>query len=413
MHMYENLIPRFIRYVKMETRSDETSTTIPSTQSQVEFAEKLMEELKEIGLSDVSYNTKNGFVTATVPSNVDEDVPTIGFIAHMDTADFNAENVSPQFHENYDGEAIVLNEAENIVLSPEDFPNLKNYVGQTLITTDGTTLLGSDDKSGIAEIVTAMETLINDENIKHGKIRVGFGPDEEIGIGADLFDVEEFDADFAYTMDGGPVGELEFESFNAASAIVTIQGKNVHPGTAKGKMVNAIKLAMAFDAKLPQDEVPEKTEGREGFYHLLNISGEEEQAQLSYIIRDHDRAKFEERKSTIGQIAKEMNETLDSDRIQVVLKDQYYNMGEIIEKDMRPVELAKEAMEFLNIEPVIEPIRGGTDGSKISFMGLPTPNIFAGGENFHGRYEFVAVESMKKATDVIVAIAQLNAAKGA
>ena len=411
--MYENLIPRFIRYVKMETRSDETSTTIPSTQSQVEFAEKLMEELKEIGLSDVSYNTKNGFVTATVPSNVDEDVPTIGFIAHMDTADFNAENVSPQFHENYDGEAIVLNEAENIVLSPEDFPNLKNYVGQTLITTDGTTLLGSDDKSGIAEIVTAMETLINDENIKHGKIRVGFGPDEEIGIGADLFDVEEFDADFAYTMDGGPVGELEFESFNAASAIVTIQGKNVHPGTAKGKMVNAIKLAMAFDAKLPQDEVPEKTEGREGFYHLLNISGEEEQAQLSYIIRDHDRAKFEERKSTIEQIAKEMNETLDSDRIQVVLKDQYYNMGEIIEKDMRPVELAKEAMEFLNIEPVIEPIRGGTDGSKISFMGLPTPNIFAGGENFHGRYEFVAVESMEKATDVIVAIAQLNAAKGA
>lgn len=413
MHMYENLIPRFIRYVKMETRSDQTSTTIPSTQSQVEFAEKLMEELKEIGLSDVSYNTKNGFVTATVPSNVDEDVPTIGFIAHMDTADFNAENVSPQFHENYDGEAIVLNEAENIVLSPEDFPNLKNYVGQTLITTDGTTLLGSDDKSGIAEIVTAMETLINDENIKHGKIRVGFGPDEEIGIGADLFDVEEFDADFAYTMDGGPVGELEFESFNAASAIVTIQGKNVHPGTAKGKMVNAIKLAMAFDAKLPQDEVPEKTEGREGFYHLLNISGEEEQAQLSYIIRDHDRAKFEERKSTIEQIAKEMNETLDSDRIQVVLKDQYYNMGEIIEKDMRPIELAKEAMELLNIEPVIEPIRGGTDGSKISFMGLPTPNIFAGGENFHGRYEFVAVESMEKATDVIVAIAQLNAAKGA
>ncbi|MER2181593.1 MAG: peptidase T, partial [Desemzia incerta] len=376
--MYENLIPRFIRYVKMETRSDETSTTIPSTQSQVEFAEKLMEELKEIGLSDVSYNTKNGFVTATVPSNVDEDVPTIGFIAHMDTADFNAENVSPQFHENYDGEAIVLNEAENIVLSPEDFPNLKNYVGQTLITTDGTTLLGSDDKSGIAEIVTAMETLINDENIKHGKIRVGFGPDEEIGIGADLFDVEEFDADFAYTMDGGPVGELEFESFNAASAIVTIQGKNVHPGTAKGKMVNAIKLAMTFDAKLPQDEVPEKTEGREGFYHLLNISGEEEQAQLSYIIRDHDREKFEERKATIEQIAKEMNETLDSDRIQVVLKDQYYNMGEIIEKEMRPVELAKEAMEFLNIEPVIEPIRGGTDGSKISFMGLPTPNIFAG-----------------------------------
>ncbi|MBM6613809.1 peptidase T [Desemzia sp. RIT804] len=410
--MYENLIPRFIRYVKTETRSDETSTTIPSTPSQVEFAKTLMEELKEIGLSEVSYNTKNGFVTATVPSNIDKEVPTIGFIAHMDTADFNAENVDPQFHENYDGETIVLNKAENIVLSPEDFPNLKNYIGQTLITTDGTTLLGSDDKSGIAEIVTAMEILLKDDSIKHGKIRVGFGPDEEIGIGADLFDVEAFDADFAYTMDGGPVGELEFESFNAASAIVSIQGKNVHPGTAKGKMVNAIKLAMSFDARLPQAEVPEKTEGREGFYHLSGISGTEENAQLTYIIRDHDREKFEARKATVQKAADDMNAALDSERVQVVLKDQYYNMGEIIEKDMRPIEIAQEAMESLDIKPIIEPIRGGTDGSKISFMGLPTPNIFAGGENFHGRYEFVAIESMQKATDVIIAIARLNALKG-
>lgn len=411
--MHENLIPRFIRYVKTETRSDATSTTVPTTQSQVEFAKELAEELKEIGLSEVAYNDKNGYVTATVPSNIDKEVPTIGFIAHIDTADFNAENVQPQFHENYDGEAIVLNEAENIVLSPTDFPNMKNYLGQTLITTDGTTLLGSDDKSGVAEIVTAMEILVNDDSIKHGKIRVGFGPDEEIGIGADLFDVEEFNAEFAYTMDGGPVGELEFESFNAAAADITIQGKNVHPGTAKGKMVNAIKLAMAFDAQLPQDEVPEKTEGREGFYHLLSITGEEEKAALSYIIRDHDRNKFEDRKATIQKVAEDMNASLDSDRVQVSLKDQYYNMGEIIEKDMTPIELAQEAMESLGIKPNIKPIRGGTDGSKISFMGLPTPNIFAGGENFHGRYEFVAVESMEKATNVIVEIARLNAEKGA
>lgn len=410
--MHENLIPRFIRYVQTETRSDATSTTVPTTQSQVDFAKQLVEELKEIGLLEVAYNPKNGYVTATVPSNVEHAVPTIGFIAHIDTADFNAETVQPQFHENYDGEAIVLNKADNIVLSPEDFPNLKNYIGQTLITTDGTTLLGSDDKSGVAEIVTAMEILLNDDSIKHGKIRVGFGPDEEIGIGADLFDVEAFDADFAYTMDGGPVGELEFESFNAASAIITIQGKNVHPGTAKGKMINAIKLAMAFDAQLPKDEVPEKTEGREGFYHLSKIYGEEEKAKMAYIIRDHDKAKFEERKATIQKVADELNASLGSDRIHVNLNDQYYNMGEIIEKDMTPIELAKEAMAGLGIEANIKPIRGGTDGSKISFMGLPTPNIFAGGENFHGRYEFVAVESMEKATAVIVEIARLNALKG-
>lgn len=411
--MYENLVPRFIRYVKTETRSDENSTTIPSTQSQVAFAKTLMKELEDIGLSDISYNESNGYVTATLPSNTAKKVPTVGFIAHMDTADFNAENVNPQFHENYSGEAIVLNEEQQVVLDPKEFPNLKNYIGQTLITTDGTTLLGADDKAGIAEIMTAMEVLINDDSIEHGDIRVGFGPDEEIGIGADRFDVPGFHATFAYTMDGGPIGELEFESFNAASAIVKIQGKNVHPGTAKNTMVNAVKIGMAFDALLPQDEVPEKTEGREGFYHLVGITGEVDEATLTYIIRDHDREKFEARKAFMLEQAVTLNKEYGSERITIDLNDSYYNMGEIIEKDMTVVDLAEEAMKNLSIEPIIEPIRGGTDGSKISFMGLPTPNIFAGGENFHGRYEFVAVESMEKATAVIVEIARLNALKGA
>ncbi|WP_028274419.1 peptidase T [Atopococcus tabaci] len=409
--MYENLVPRFIRYVQTETRSDETSTTIPTTQSQVDFAKMLMNELTEMGLEEVEYNTNNGYVTATLPSNIDKEVPAIGFIAHMDTADFNAENVQPQIHENYDGSAIVLNEEENIILSPADFPNLKKYVGQTLITTDGTTLLGSDDKSGIAEIMTALEIMLNDPSIKHGKIRVGFGPDEEIGIGADRFDVQHFATDFAYTVDGGPVGELEYESFNAASARLKIQGKNVHPGTAKDQMVNALKLALAFDRKLPELDAPEHTEGREGFYHLHGLRGTEEAAEMEYIIRDHDRTLFEHRKETMQRITDAMNKELGMERIHLTLKDQYYNMREVIEKDMRPVEVAKKAMENLNIEPIIKPIRGGTDGSKISFMGLPTPNIFAGGENFHGRYEFVSVESMQRATDVIVEIARLTAEK--
>ncbi|ALV21217.1 MAG: peptidase T [Carnobacterium sp.] len=411
--MYKNLIPRFVRYVQTETRSNENSTTIPSTQSQVEFAKTLMAELKELGLKEVAYNTDNGYVTATLPSNTAKTVPTIGFIAHMDTADFNAENVNPQFHENYTGETLVLNKEQNVILSPEDFPNLKNYIGQTLITTDGTTLLGADDKAGIAEIMTAMEILLTDDSIEHGDIRVAFGPDEEIGIGADRFDVAGFNADFAYTMDGGPVGELEYESFNAASAIVTIQGKNVHPGTAKDTMINALKLALAFDAALPQNEVPEKTAGREGFYHLLGLTGEVEEARMEYIIRDHDRTKFEERKAVILSVAEKLNKAYNAERVTVDLNDSYYNMGEIIEKDMTVVDLAEQAMKNLGIEPIIEAIRGGTDGSKISFMGLPTPNIFAGGENFHGRYEFVAVESMQKATDVIVEIAHLNAANHA
>ncbi|MDZ5757964.1 peptidase T [Carnobacterium maltaromaticum] len=406
--MYENLIPRFLRYVKTETRSDATSKTVPSTQSQVEFAQTLKEELADLGMSQVSYNEKNGFVTATLPSNCDKEVPTIGFIAHMDTADFNAVNVNPQFHENYNGEEIILSATENIRLAPNDFPNLKNYIGQTLITTDGTTLLGADDKAGIAEIMTAMEILLKDKTIKHGTIKVAFGPDEEIGIGSDLFDVANFGADFAYTMDGGPVGELEYESFNAAQAEIKIQGKNVHPGTAKNTMVNALKLALKIDAALPQDEVPEKTDGREGFFHLVSMSGEVEEAQMTYIIRDHDHDKFIARKNQLQDIANKINEESGSERVNVTLFDQYYNMKDIIEKDLSIVDLAEKAMINLGIKPIIEPIRGGTDGSKLSFMGLPTPNIFAGGENFHGRYEFVAVESMRKATDVIVEIAKLN-----
>lgn len=406
--MYENLIPRFLRYVKTETRSDATSKTVPSTQSQVEFAQTLKEELADLGMSQVSYNEKNGFVTATLPSNCDKEVPTIGFIAHMDTADFNAVNVNPQFHENYNGEEIIFSATENIRLAPNDFPNLKNYIGQTLITTDGTTLLGADDKAGIAEIMTAMEILLKDKTIKHGTIKVAFGPDEEIGIGADLFDVVNFGADFAYTMDGGPVGELEYESFNAAQAEIKIQGKNVHPGTAKNTMVNALKLALKIDAALPQDEVPEKTDGREGFFHLVSMSGEVEEAQMTYIIRDHDHDKFIARKNQLQDIANKINEESGSERVNVTLFDQYYNMKDIIEKDLSIVDLAEKAMINLGIKPIIEPIRGGTDGSKLSFMGLPTPNIFAGGENFHGRFEFVAVESMRKATDVIVEIAKLN-----
>lgn len=411
--MYDNLVPRFIKYVKTETRSNPESTTIPSTESQVAFAKTLVEELKELGLSDVKYNEKNGFVTAELPSNTDkENVRSIGFIAHMDTADFNAVGVSPQFVENYDGKSdIPLDKEGKYKLTVKDFPNLKNYKGQTLITTDGSTLLGGDDKAGIAEIMTAMEILLNSPTIKHGKVKVAFGPDEEIGTGANHFDVEDFDVDFAFTMDGGPVGELQYETFSAAQAKITIQGKNVHPGTAKNTMINALKLAIDFDNALPADEVPEKTEGYEGFFHLMQLAGNEEEATMSYIIRDHDREKFEARKQMILDIQKELNSRFDEERVLVEMSDQYYNMKEIIEKDMSIIDLAKEAMTLLGIEPNTEPVRGGTDGSKISYMGLPTPNIFAGGENMHGRFEYVAVESMEKATDVIVEIVRLNEEK--
>ena len=407
--MPNQLVDRFIRYVKKETRSDEASTTVPSTPSQTEFLKDLVEELVALGYQDVRLNPKNSFVTATIPATTTKEVPVVGFIAHVDTADFEARNVQPQFHENYDGEAIVLDKEGKFVLSPKDFPNLKNYVGKTLITTDGTTLLGADDKAGVSEIVTAGAYLLAHPEIEHGKIRVAFGPDEEIGRGADLFDVEEFGCDFAYTMDGGPVGELEYESFNAAQAEITFQGKNVHPGTAKDTMVNALELARQFQNALPEFEVPEHTSGREGFYHLMYANGVVEEAKLVYIIRDHDRTLFKAKKAYLQLVVDRLNASLDSNRISIDMKDQYYNMAEIIEKDFRAVEVAQKAMENLSITPIIEPIRGGTDGSKISFMGLPTPNIFAGGENFHGRYEFVAVESMEKARDVIIEIAQLLA----
>ncbi|NKC67900.1 peptidase T [Vagococcus fluvialis] len=410
--MYKNLVPRFIDYVKTETRSDATSTTTPSTHTQVEFALTLKKEIEEIGLSDVLYNEKNGFLIGTLPSNTDKEVRSIGFIAHLDTADFNATNVNPQFVENYDGESdITLDKDGKFKLTTTDFPNLKNYKGQTLITTDGSTLLGADDKSGIAEIVTAMEYLIAHPEIEHGKIMVAFGPDEEIGVGADKFDVSEFDVDFAYTMDGGPVGELQFETFNGAGATIKIEGKNVHPGTAKNTMINAIQVAIAIQNELPQDEVPEKTEGREGFFHLLDLSGVPEEANMAYIIRDHDMDKFKARKALLQDIVDRKNKEFGQDRVTLTMEDSYYNMGDIIQKDMSIISLVEEAMTNIDIKPLVEAVRGGTDGSKISYLGIPTPNIFAGGENMHGRFEFVAVESMEKATSLIVEIARLNATK--
>lgn len=407
--MYENLLPRFLRYVKTETRSDESSQTTPSTQTQVAFAQVLKKELEDLGLTNVFYNEENGFVIGTLPSNIEKKVRSIGFIAHMDTADFNAVNVNPQIIENYDGEStIVLDSEEHYTLNTKDFPNLKNYEGHTLITTDGSTLLGADDKAGIAEIMTAMEILLKNPTIPHGEIKVAFGPDEEIGVGADKFDVQQFDVDFAYTVDGGLLGELQYETFSAAQANISIQGKNVHPGTAKDTMINALQLAIDFHNQLPADEVPEKTTGYEGFFHLMGLNGNVEEATMSYIIRDHDREKFEARKAKISEIQEKLNSRFDQTRVKVDMYDQYYNMREIIEKDMSIVELAKQAMIDLEIEPVIEPVRGGTDGSKISYLGIPTPNLFAGGENMHGRFEFVSLQVMEKATDVIVKIAELN-----
>ena len=408
--MYDTLKERFLRYVKFETRSDETSDTIPSTPSQMEFAKMLKKELEDLGLENVFIN-KACFVNATLPSNIDKKVKTIGFIAHMDTADFNAVGISPKIIENYDGKDIVLNKEKNIVMKVDEFPNLKNYIGKTLITTDGTTLLGSDDKSGIVEIIEAVKYLIEHPEIKHGEIKMAFGPDEEIGRGADYFDVKEFAADYAYTMDGGPVGELEYESFNAAQATFTIKGVSVHPGTAKGKMINAGLIAAEIISMFPKDEVPEKTEGYEGFYYLCNVEASCEDGQVIYIIRDHDREKFNAKKKFVEEIAKKINEKYPKKVIELEMKDQYYNMGEIIKDQMYVVDIAKEAMENVGVNPLIKAIRGGTDGSKISFMGLPTPNIFAGGENFHGKYEFVALESMEKATDVIIEIIKLNVDK--
>ncbi|WP_314049270.1 peptidase T [Abiotrophia defectiva] len=400
---------RLIRYAKINTRSDEASTSVPSTACQLDLLHLLVDELKAIGLQEVEFNPENAFVTATLPATSDKPVPTIGFIAHVDTADFNSENVQPRLIPNYDGQDIVLNQAQDIVMKVADFPALSSYQGQTLIVTDGTTLLGADDKSGIAEIMTAMAYLAAHPEIEHGKVRVAFGPDEEIGRGADRFDVKHFGCDFAYTMDGGPVGELQYESFNAAGARLHFHGKNIHPGTAKGKMINAVQLLKDFLSALPEDQVPEKTDGRQGFIHPMEAQVTVDQGQLDLIIRDHDRQAFQAKKDLVQSIVDKMNAAYPVPVVSLEMKDEYYNMAEVIEQDMQSIELAKSVMEAIGIKPIIEPIRGGTDGSKISFMGLPTPNIFAGGENMHGRYEFVAVESMVKATKVIVGIIQANA----
>lgn len=401
---YINLLDRFLVYVKENTRSNPASTTTPSSQNQVDFALKILKpEMERIGLTDVHYLAENGFIIGTLPANDDSFPHKIGFISHMDTADFNAEGVNPQIIDNYDGGDIVLGQS-GYVLSPKDFDSLNKYVGQTLITTDGTTLLGADDKSGIAEIMTAIEYLAAHPEIKHGEIRVGFGPDEEIGVGADKFDVADFDVDFAYTVDGGPLGELQYETFSAAGAELTFLGRNVHPGTAKDQMINALQMAVDFHNQLPATDRPEHTEGREGFYHLMHLGGTVEEAKASYIIRDFEDADFEGRKATMQAIADQMNAGFDSERVVLTMKDQYYNMKKVIEKDLTPIELAKKAMEKLGITPIIEPIRGGTDGSKISFMGIPTPNLFAGGENMHGRFEYVSLQTMEKAVDTIIGI---------
>ena len=401
---YDLLLERFLRYAKINTRSDENATRTPTTQSQVDFALNILKpELEELGLSNIQYLESNGYLVATLPANDDRLTRKIGFISHMDTADFNAEGVSPQVIESYDGGIIPLG-TSGYNLDPADFPNLQNYIGQTLITTDGTTLLGADDKSGIAEIMTALAHLKANPEIKHCEIRVGFGPDEEIGIGADKFDVDDFDVDFAYTVDGGPLGELQYETFSAAGAELIFHGRNVHPGTAKGQMVNALQLAIDFHNQLPAEDRPELTDGYQGFNHIQTMTGTVEEANSSYIIRDFETESFENRKAAFQKIADEMNKTYGQTRVDLVIKDQYYNMRQVIEKDMMPVELAKEVMEDLGIVPVIEPIRGGTDGSKISFMGIPTPNLFAGGENMHGRYEYVSLQTMEKAVDVILGI---------
>lgn len=405
----QKLIDRFIKYVKIDTQSDPNTEAFPSTEKQWDLANVLVSELNEMGLQDISLD-ENCYIMATLPSNVDFKVPTVGFIAHMDTSpDFSGKNVNPQFHPNYDAQDIVLNKKENLILSPSYFDDLLSYKGQTLITTDGTTLLGADDKAGIAEIVSAMEYLIQHPEIKHGKIRIGFTPDEEVGKGAHMFDVEKFAADWAYTMDGSAVGELEYENFNAAKAKVIFHGKSVHPGYAKGKMINATLLAADFISALPKHEIPQETTGFEGFFHLHDMKGSTEQAELEYIIRDHSKSRFEERKALFRQTVVDLNAKFDEPVAEVEIKDQYFNMREQIEPVMHIITIAEEAMKEAGIKPLIHAIRGGTDGAQLSYKGLPCPNIFAGGHNFHGRYEFIAVEAMQLATDVIVNIAKLTA----
>ena len=404
----QHILDRFLRYVTVDTESDPNSNTTPSSEKQWVLAKQLAEELEQIGMTEVSID-ENAYVMATLPSNADHKVPAIGFISHFDTSpDFTAANVKPQIIEHYDGKDIVLNKEQNIILSPNYFEDLLLYKGQTLITTDGTTLLGADDKAGVCEIVSAMEYLIQHPEIKHGPIKVGFTPDEEIGRGAHKFDIKKFGAQWAYTMDGSQIGELEYENFNAASAVITIKGKIVHPGYAKGKMVNSMYYAQRFIDALPKDQTPETTEGYEGFYHLYSMEGKVEQTILKYIIRDHDLKQFNDRKSTIKALVKQMNNSQSKATFEAVVTDQYFNMKEKVTPVMHIVDIAEEAMTSLGITPIIKPIRGGTDGSQLSYMGLPCPNIFAGGHNFHGRYEYVPLESILSATQVICKIADLT-----
>lgn len=406
-----NLVDRFLQYVKFDTQSDELTNLTPSTPGQMFFAEHLKTELEQLGLEEISLD-ENGYLMATLPANGAPDAPVVGFIAHLDTSpDLSGRHVSPRIVEKYDGGDILLNPTSGIVLSPTEFPELSHYVGQDLIVTDGNTLLGADDKAGIAEIISAVDYLKQHPEIKHGKIRIAFNPDEEIGLGAHKFDVQRFGADWAYTMDGGEIGELEYENFNAAVAKVSFAGRNVHPGYAKHKMVNSMRIANQFVIMLPRWETPEHTEGYEGFYHLVSMEGNVEKTVLTYIIRDHDRDRFERRKKELEYLARKINHEFP-DCCTIEIKDQYYNMREKIEPAMYIVEIAEEAMRRADITPKVQPIRGGTDGAQLSFKGLPCPNIFAGGLNFHGRYEFVPIPSMEKASQVIVEIARLVAERG-
>jgi len=402
-----NVVEKFLKYVKFDTKSDEDATSIPSSKGQLVLANELKNELKELGLKNISLD-ENGYLMATLPSNVSKKLPTIGFLAHIDTSpDISGTNIKPQIVENYDGGDIILNSKLNIILSPKDSPELSKYIGQNLITTDGTTLLGADDKAGVAEIITAIEYLIDHPKVQHGEIRIGFTPDEEVGRGPHHFDVAKFNADFAYTLDGGAIGELEYENFNAAGAKVTIQGRNVHPGYAKNKMINSVLVANEFNALLPQNETPGLTEGYEGFYHLNTFNGNVENTVLQYIIRDFDKVNFEKRKEIIQNLGKNLNDKYGENTIIVEVKDQYRNMKEKIQLSMHIVETAFKAIEEVGVNPLVKPIRGGTDGATLSFMGLPTPNLFAGGENFHGKYEYIPTPSMEKAIEVILKIVEI------
>lgn len=406
---YEGLLDRFLKYVKTETRSNPAATTVPSDPKETAFLKELAGEPEGLGLANVHINQQSSYLMATIPSNLDYQVPVLGLIAHVNTADFNAHNVNPQIVENYDGHSpIQLDGDGKYQLTVDEFPALRNYQGNTLITTDGSTLLGADDKSGVAEIITLAAYLVAHPEVKHGEIRIGLGPDEEIGTGADHFDVADFGADIAYTVDGGPLGELEYETFNAAQAEIEIEGKDVHTAVAKGTMVNAIQVAIDLHNSLPAHERAERTAGREGFFHLYKFTGTVDHATMTYIIRDHDRQSFEERKHLLKRIVTGLNTELGADRISMKLYDQYYNLKDALKGHMEVVELAKQAMENLGITPNIYPVRGGTDGSTISYLGLPTPNLFAGGENMHSRFEYVSLQTMERAVDVLLEIIRLN-----